>query len=46
MWVHLCNCCQQRLSLGQGEDGMWLGCVVCQRAVDEAIIKFLKEKFG
>ena len=44
-WKHLCGYCLKRLSLGETEGG-WLGCVVCQREVDEAIIKFLKEKFG
>ena len=43
--VHICSYCLKRLSLGKTIMG-WLGCVVCQKAVDEAILAFLKAKFG
>lgn len=42
---HLCSGCLKRQSLGKTSDG-WLGCVVCQKQVDEAVAAFLKNKFG
>ncbi len=46
MWVHLCSYCQKRLSLGLTEEDLWLGCVICQGEVDEAVESFLEKKFG
>lgn len=43
--VHICSNCLKRLSLGRTKWG-WLGCVVCQKEVDIAIMEFLKQRFG
>ena len=43
--MKVCIYCLKLPSLGETIIG-WLGCIVCQREVDNAMEQFVRERFG